>query len=161
MASIILTAAQRANADVAGHTYVPELPGQTPGSPVGKTATEVFQEVTHGTSEGLGFLAGGVHPESVLAGLGPLNTAEVAPTDSRPGKLGGLVPRPSGTLAPGPAGAAATVRSTYAKVRLGLLNLFTNPLRPTVGQLDSQATATMPVTAEIAPLPPTGINIGL
>ena len=116
MASIIHTAAQRLNTDTAGLTYVPETP---PGAPVSATVSEVGAKLLHGTSEGLGFLTGGTHPESI-GSVANLNTNEVQATDSRPGKMGGLVPRVTGTVAPGPAGAAASARSTWAKLRKGL-----------------------------------------
>ena len=120
MASIIHTAAARINADTAGLTYLPEAPGQTPGSPVGIVPAEVAQKVATGTSEGLGFVAGGIHPETLLAGLLPANNAAVVPSDSKPGRTGGLIPRGTGTLAPGPAGAVAQARSTLAKIRTRL-----------------------------------------
>jgi hypothetical protein len=48
--------------------------------------------------------AGGVHPERVLL---PVTTALSRATDSVVGPLGGMVPRPNGSQAPGPAAAAA------------------------------------------------------
>ena len=120
MASTVHLAAQRINTDTAGHTYIPEPPGATPGSPAGLVPSEVASVVSRGTSEGLGFLAGGVHPEAILESLVPSSTAEVLPTDSKPGRQGGLIPRGTGTLAPGPAGAAAMARSTLAKIRSAL-----------------------------------------
>jgi hypothetical protein len=115
MASIINLASQRINSDTAGLTYLPEAPGQTPGSPVGLVPSEVAQKVTTGTSEGLGFITGGLHPEAILEAAVPGSHAEVVPTDSKPGRTGGLVPRANGTLGPGPAGAAAQARATLAK----------------------------------------------
>jgi hypothetical protein len=111
MASIIHAAAARTNASVAGHTYVPELPGREPGAPVAATTREVVDKVT---GDGLGFLSGGFHPEHLPT---VVNADEIRPTDSRPGLVGGLRPRGQGTVAPGPAGAAAAARSTLAKVR--------------------------------------------
>jgi len=118
MASIIHTAAQRINADTAGVTYLPQ---QAPGMPAAPTITEVTGALLHGTSEGLGFLTGGIHPENLpLQSFHPLQTAEVVPTDSRPGLLGGLIPRPQGTVAPGPAGGASQLSATVAKLRARL-----------------------------------------
>jgi hypothetical protein len=120
MASVINLASQRINTDVAGHTYIPEPEGHTPGSPVGVVPSEVAAEVSTGTAEGLSFLSGGLHPESIIEKLTPKSNAEVVPTDSKPGRTGGLVPRGTGTLAPGPAGAVAQARSTLAKIRTRL-----------------------------------------
>jgi hypothetical protein len=121
MASIINTAAQRINADTAGLTYLPEAPGTTPGSPAGLVPSELASAVRTGVADGsLGWLSGGLHPESLVNDLLPQNSAEVVPTDSKPGRTGGLVPRGTGTLAPGPAGAVAAARSTLAKIRASL-----------------------------------------
>ena len=121
MASVINLASQRINTDVAGHTYIPERAGDTPGSPVGLVPSEVASAAHSGAFDGsLGFLSGGIHPEALLDKLLPVNNSEVVPTDSKPGRTGGLVPRGTGTLAPGPAGAVAAARSTLAKVRARL-----------------------------------------
>ena len=116
MASIIHTAAQRINADTAGLTYLPEAPGFTPGTQAGAVPSEVGHLASAGTLDGnLGWLSGGLHPESIVKALLPQNNAEVVPTDSKPGRQGGLIPRGTGTLAPGPAGAVAQAQSTLGK----------------------------------------------
>lgn len=118
MAAIINTAAQRINASTAGLTYLPEAPGHTPGSPVGLVPADVASAAHTGTADGsLGWLSGGIHPEAIVKDLLPVNTAEIQPSDSTPGRTGGLVPRGTGTLAPGPAGAVAQAKSTLAKIR--------------------------------------------
>lgn len=66
------------------------------------------------------FMSGGIHPE-MYVGIGP-STSTVVPTDSTTGILGGLTPKLGSTVAPGPAGAAASVRKTLgdAAKKLGL-----------------------------------------
>ena len=56
-----------------------------------------------------GWMGGGFHPEASPA-LPPVTATTVA-TNSVPGRFGGLIPRPTSTVAPGPAGAAAVRRS--------------------------------------------------
>ena len=79
-----------------------------------------------------GWMGGGFHPEAVPAA--PPVTSTTVATDSVQGRFGGLIPRPASTVAPGPAGVAASQRS----------NLF-NSLKRVVG---------LPASPGIAPEPP-------
>jgi hypothetical protein len=114
MASVIIQGARRTNADIAGHTYVPDLEGHTPGAPAIESPTELAGRLP-GVLDGFSFISGGTHPENIVPDIH--STAETVATDSKVGRLGGLVPRSTGTVAPGPSGGAAQAKATLAKVR--------------------------------------------
>ncbi len=114
MASVLIPASQRFNANVAGQTHV--VPNETPpGTPHAAQPTEVVANIPSATGALDLILAGGSHPENIIPPVVATNLTRAS--DSLAGKMGGLVPRFTGTLAPGPAGAAASARSTLDKIR--------------------------------------------
>jgi len=119
MSAILYPASQWADAQTGANTG-------SGGSPVvaGVDVAGAAQRLAHGGISTLeSWMGGGAHPEAVPA-LPPV-TATTVPTDSVPGRFGGLIPRPASTVAPGPAGAAATQRSNLFnsfRRRTGLVN---------------------------------------
>lgn len=97
MSAIVTQAAQKINADTAGHTQTE--PAQTTAAPPSPS------ELLGGDSFS-GLWQGGWHPEALLTAV---DTALVKPTESLLGPNGGLIPRRTTGSAPGPAGETAAV----------------------------------------------------
>lgn len=108
MSAISLVGANKTNTDTAGQTRsAADL--ETPGEPAGLLISDIIEKP-------LDFVSGGLHPESILHGAETDSTELVKATDSIKGKLGGLIPKASSTLAPGPSGGANAARSTLVGV---------------------------------------------
>lgn len=116
MSAIVYQGARHANASTAGVTQ-PDLAHAGMPAPV-DTVDSAIRYAHGGLSPLDSWLGGGIHPETPL--LTPPSALLVTPTDSTPGRHGGLVPRSNSTVAPGSAGSAASARSTLAKVRTKL-----------------------------------------
>lgn len=135
MAAIGYLGATQQNADTAGLTSPePQVIIGTHGVPMrvealGRAAPDEAQMAAHtATTAAHGLfspldelVSGGIHPE----GLGIVNsigTDLVRATDSVRGPLGGLIPKPGSTVAPGPGGGVAEAKSTLQKAlhRIGL-----------------------------------------
>jgi hypothetical protein len=108
--SVLIPAADRINADTAGLTHVTAQ--SAPGAPVMATPTEALAAVP-GVSALDSLVAGGFHPESTPAIAAPSPVSVPIPTSSTLGRLGGLVPKFGGAVAPGnvPAAQRAIVGS--------------------------------------------------
>lgn len=100
MPAILNPAARRINADVAGLTHVGGEPN--PGAPVGYIPAETLHEVLpteHGGLAGIFHDQLITNPAEILTRV---DTGLVQPTGSILGRLGGLIPRPVSSQAPGP-----------------------------------------------------------
>lgn len=104
MPAVHILAANKINADTAGKTHAPVPREETPGAVVPATFAEIF----HGEMNFGSMLSGGTHPEHVPA---VVNTATETATDSVKGRLGGLIPKARGVVAPGPAGGGNTAKA--------------------------------------------------
>lgn len=108
MAAVNILGASKTQADKAGQTYSPPAVTELPGTPPPTTLGEFLG----GEFDSVSLFGGGVHPESAAGLYAPQPTAVERPTDSLAGRLGGLIARPAGTQASGPAGGAAAAQST-------------------------------------------------
>ena len=81
-----------------------------PPLPAGVDVVGSASRFVHGGVSKLeSWMGGGIHPETATAP--PPLTVLSNPTDSVAGRFGGLIPRPTSTVAPGPAGSSAVQRS--------------------------------------------------
>lgn len=118
MPPVHILAANKINADTAGHT------GDGGEGAAGEPAAPTPAEILHGEMNLGSVFSGGIHPEHIPAVV--FDGIEKA-TDSVPGRLGGLKPAVGSVLAPGPAGASATRKAMLAGIPGRILGLFQTP----------------------------------
>ncbi len=118
MSAILYPSSQWAQAQRGANTG--STPAPLPAAAIPDAVHYADMAARGGLSDLGSFFSGGLHPEMAIAA--PPVTATTVATDSTTGNLGGLVPKLGSTVAPGPAGAAASVRKTLgdAAKRIGL-----------------------------------------